>query len=90
MLLDVEVLTQRPIAARFEQRKQAIKKECVEIMHDALQVKKSQMLLGDSGLDIVELSEQLMDDGVMPVISYNPRNLDELLPVKYKFYGDVY
>lgn len=47
-------------------------------------MKKPQVLLGDSGLDIVELQEQLMDDGVLPIIPYNARNADEPLPIKYR------
>jgi len=84
LLLVVDVGTQLPIAARFVQRKQATKKEWAMVIHDALQVKRPRVLLGDSGLDIVELQEQLMDDGVLPIIPYNPRNADEPLPIKYR------
>jgi len=84
LLLVVDVGTQLPIAARFVQRKQASKKEWMAVIHDALQVKKPRMILGDSGLDIVELQEQLMDEGVLPIIPYNPRNADNPLPIKYR------
>lgn len=47
-------------------------------------VKKPRILLGDSGLDIVELQEQLIDEHVLPIISYNPRNTDEPLDIKYR------
>jgi hypothetical protein len=84
LLLVVDVGTQLPIAARFVQRKQATKREWTGVIHDALQVKKPRVLLGDSGLDIVQLQERLMDDGVLPVIPYNPRNTDEPLNIKYR------
>ena len=84
LLLVVDVGTQLPIAARFVQRKQASTKGWMTVIRDALRVKKPRVLLGDSGLDIVELQEQLMDDGVLPVIPYNARNADEPLDIKYR------
>lgn len=84
LLLVVDVDTQLPIAARFVQRKQATKQEWKAVIHDSIWVKKPRVLLGDSGLDIVELQEQLMDEGVLPIIPYNPRNADEPLDIKYR------
>lgn len=54
------------------------------VVQDGALVKKPCVLLGDSGLDIVELQEQLMDDYVLPVIPYNPRNTGEPLGIKYR------
>lgn len=84
LLLVVDVDTQLPIAAQFVQRKQASKKEWSMVIQDGMLVKKPTILLGDSGLDIVEMQEQLMDDHVLPIISYNPRNTDTPLDVKYR------
>jgi hypothetical protein len=84
LLLVVDVGTQLPIAARFVQRKQATKKQWASVIRDALQVKKPLVLLGDSGLDIVELQDDLIDDGVLPIIPYNPRNTDVPLEIKYR------
>lgn len=84
LLLVVDVNTQLPIAARFVQRKQASKKEWAAVIHDSMQVKKPRVFLGDSGLDIVELQEHLMDDGILPIIPYNPRNTDVPLNIKYR------
>ena len=84
LLLVVDVETQLPIAARFVQRKQASKKEWKAVIRDSMQVKKPRVLLGDSGLDIVELQGQLMDEGVLPIIPYNSRNADEPLEIKYR------
>jgi len=84
LLLVVDVGTQLPIAARFVQRKQASTKGWMTVIRDAGRMKKPLVLLGDSGLDIVELQEQLMDDGVLPVIPYNARNADEPLAIKYR------
>jgi len=84
LLLVVDVDTQLPIAAQFVQRKQASKKEWSLVIHDGMVVKKPTMVLGDSGLDIVEMQEQLMDEKVLPIISYNPRNTDTPLDIKYR------
>jgi len=84
LLLNVDVDTQLPIAARFVQRKQAKKREWKAVIHDGIQVKKPRVLLADSALDIVELQDGLMDEGVLPIIPYNPRNADEPLDIKYR------
>jgi len=84
LLLVVDVETQLPIAARFVQRKQASKEEWAAVIHDGRLVKKPTILLGDSGLDIVKMQEKLMDDHILPIISYNPRNTDNPLDVKYR------
>jgi len=84
LLLVVDVDTQLPIAARFVQRKQASKEEWAAVIHDGMLVKKPTMLLGDSGLDIVEMQEKLMDDHILPIITYNSRNTDNPLDVKYR------
>jgi hypothetical protein len=84
LLLVVDTETQLPIAARFVQRKQAKKREWNAVIHDSMKVKKPRILLADSALDIVELQKQLMDDGILPIIPYNPRNTDEPLDIKYR------
>ena len=84
LLLVVDVDTHLPIAARFVQRKQASKKEWSLVIQDGMQVKKPTILLGDSGLDIVEMQEDLIDEHVLPIISYNPRNTDNPLDIKYR------
>ena len=84
LLLVVDVGTQLPIAARFVQRKQASKEEWTAVILDGMLVKKPGILLGDSGLDIVELQEQLIDEHVLPIITYNPRNADNPLDIKYR------
>jgi len=84
LLLVVDVNTQLPIAAQFVQRKQASKEEWIMVIHDGMVVKKPNILLGDSGVDIVKLQEDLIDERVLPIISYNPRNTDEPLDIKYR------
>ncbi|MEM4258257.1 MAG: transposase [Candidatus Thermoplasmatota archaeon] len=73
-----------PSLARFVQRKQASKEEWSMVIREGMLVKKPTVLLGDSGLDIVEMQEQLIDEHVLPVISYNPRNTDKPLDIKYR------
>lgn len=84
LLLTVDVETQLPIAAQFVQRKQASRREWNMVIQDGILVKKPTILLGDSGLDIVELQEQLIDEHILPVITYNPRNTDHPLDIKYR------
>ena len=54
------------------------------VIHDGILVKKPTIVLGDSGLDIVELQDQLIDEHVLPIITYNPRNADHPLDIKYR------
>lgn len=84
LLLVADVQTQLPIAAQFVQRKQASKGEWSMVIRDGMMVKKPTILLGDSGLDIVEMQDELIDEHVLPIISYNPRNTDEPLDIKYR------
>ena len=84
LLIVVDVQTQLPIAAQFVQRKQASKEEWIAVIQDGMVVKKPRILLGDSGLDIVELQEHLIDEHVLPIITYNPRNAGEPLDIKYR------
>lgn len=84
LLLTVDVETQLPLAACFVQRKQATKEEWTMVIHDGILVKKPTILLGDSGLDIVDLQEQLIDEHILPIITYNPRNTGHPLDIKYR------
>ena len=89
LLLVVDVDTQLPIAAQFVQRKQALKEEWSMVIQDSILVKKPNIVLGDSGLDIVEMQEKLIDEHVLPIIAYNPRNTDKPLDIKYRVEGLV-
>jgi len=84
LLLVVDVDSQLPIAAQFIQRKQPTKQDTYAVINTAFSVKKPCVLIGDGGFDIIDLHEQLIDDHVLPVIRYNPRNADEPLNVKYR------
>jgi hypothetical protein len=84
LLLTVDVETQLPIAARFVQRKPASKQEWTMVIHEGMLVKKPTIVLGDSGVDIVELQNMLIDEHILPVITYNPRNADHPIDIKYR------
>lgn len=84
LLLVVDVESQIPIAAKFIQRKQATGDECFDVVNDALCVRRPAVLLGDAGFDIVELQEHLLDENVLPVFTYNPRNAGEPLDIHYR------
>lgn len=84
LLLVVDVDSQLPIAAQFIQRKQPKKHESLTVVEHAFSVQKPLVLIGDGGFDIIDLQERLIDDHVLPVMRYNPRNADHPLDVKYR------
>jgi transposase len=53
LLLVVDVDTELPIAARFIQGKQAVKKDCVQVISEAFSVKKPRVLLADAAFDYI-------------------------------------
>ncbi|MEF8848264.1 MAG: transposase [Candidatus Thermoplasmatota archaeon] len=56
LLLVVDVDTELPIAARFIQRKQARKKDCIQVTREAFSVKKPHVFLADAWFDYITLS----------------------------------
>lgn len=84
LLLVVDVDTDLPISARFIQRKQATKKECKQVIKEAFSVKKPRVFLADAWFDFVMFQQEMMDEKILPVVTYNPRNTSQPLPIKYR------
>ena len=73
-----------PIAAEFTQAKQAQKETAMRVTRDALAVKQPIWMLGDSGYDILDWHDFLLEAGVVPIAPYNPRNTSEPLDIEYR------
>ncbi len=73
-----------PIAAEFTQAKQASKETAMRVTRDALAVKQPIWMLGDSGYDILDWHDFLLEAGVVPIAPYNPRNTSEPLDIEYR------
>ena len=84
LLLVVDVDTELPIAARFIQRKQAKKQDCKHVIQQAKTVKKPRVFLADAGFDFIDMQQEMMEQKILPIISYNSRNADRPLPVTYR------
>jgi transposase len=84
LLLVVDVATEIPIAARFIKRKQALKKDCVQVIQKAFSVKKPRVFLADAGFDFIDFQQHMMKKKILPIVTYNPRNAGKLLPITYR------
>ena len=73
-----------PIAAAFTQRKQVDEETAMRVTRDALAVETPIWMLGDGGFDILEWHDDLVDEAVVPVAPYNPRNTDDPLDIEYR------
>jgi hypothetical protein len=59
-----------PIVAAFTQQKQAVETPI--------------WMLGDGGFDMLGWHDDLVDEAVVPVAPYNPRNTDDPLDIEYR------
>jgi len=84
LLLVVDVETEIPLAARFIQRKQASKKDCVQVILKAFSIKKPRVFLADAGFDFIDFQKEMMDENILPIITYNPRNSSKPASITYR------
>jgi transposase len=84
LLLVVDVHTELPIAARFIQGKQAAKKDCIRVIREAFSVKKPRVFLADAAFDYIMFQKEMMNERILPIITYNPRNTHQPLPINYR------
>lgn len=84
LLLVVDVDTELPIAARFIQGKQAAKKDCIQVIHEAFSLKKPRVFLADAAFDYISFQKEMMQEKILPVITYNPRNTHQPYPITYR------
>lgn len=80
----VDVETELPISAKFTRQKKLNKSIMEEIITKAVKIKKPTVLLGDSEFDVISIIKNLIEQKVLPVVKYNPRNSKEELSVKYR------
>jgi hypothetical protein len=84
LLIVVDVNTELPIAAQFIQGKQAAKKDCIQVIRKAFVVKKPRVFLADAAFDYIAFQKEMIDKQILPIITYNPRNTHQPLPIKYR------
>jgi hypothetical protein len=73
-----------PIAAGFAQQKQTDEETAKRVTRDALVVEKPIWMLGDGGFDMLGWHDDLVEEAVVPVAPYNPRNTDDPLDIEYR------
>jgi hypothetical protein len=75
-----------PIAVEFTESKQADTETAMRVTRDALAVGEHtpRWMVGDSAYDILEWHDALVEEGVVPIAPYNPRNTDEPLEIDYR------
>jgi len=71
----VAVVTQR------KQHPETVTPECLDRLRVNTMVTE---ILGDSARDTLELHEQCIDDGTLPIRTYNPRNTAEPLDIVFR------
>jgi len=84
LLLVVDIATEIPITARFIKRKQAAKKDCIQAIQKAFSIKKPRVFLADAGFDFIELQQEMIEEKILPIITYNPRNASKPLSIRYR------
>lgn len=77
-----DTVTQLPIAVMDTSSK---KTDYEEVSKLYLMTPLTPLLFtADGEMDMIKLHNQLMNQGIVPVIKYNPRNTKEPLPIKYR------
>ncbi|NEU59151.1 hypothetical protein FXF75_21230 [Halorussus sp. MSC15.2] len=56
----------------------------MRVAHHALAVETPIWMIGDSVFDMLNWHDVLLEENVVPVASYNPRNTDEPLDIEYR------
>lgn len=77
-----DTVTQMPIAVMNTPSKKTDYEEIKKLY--AMTPITPLLLTGDGEMDMIEFHNQLMNQGVIPVIRYNPRNTKVPLPMKYR------
>ncbi len=80
----VDSKTELPLSAEFTRQKKLNSSVMEDIVSTAVDIKKPTELMADPEFDVVDLIEDLLDDKVLPIIPYNPRNSNEELPIEYR------
>ena len=73
-----------PVAAAFTQRKQIDEETARRVTRDALAVDHPMWMVGDAAFDMLAWHDDLIEEAVVPVAPYNPRNTDDPLDIEYR------
>jgi len=78
-----------PVAAVFTEGKQVDEETAMRVTRDALAVEKPIRMIGDSAFDILNWHDLLLEQNVVPVAPYNPRNTNDLLDIEYRVESQI-
>jgi len=78
------VNTELHITARFIQGKQEVKKDCIQVIHEAFTVKKPRVFLAFAAFDYIAYQKEMIDEQILSIITYNSRNNHQPLLIKYR------
>ncbi|MCU4744822.1 transposase [Halobacteria archaeon AArc-xg1-1] len=73
-----------PIAAAFTSGKKVDQETAMRVTRDALAIETPRWMVGDSEFDILNWHDHLLEQAVVPVAPYNPRNTDDPLDIEYR------
>lgn len=73
-----------PVGAAFTREKKVNQETAMRVTSDALAVKTPRWMIGDSEFDMLEWHDRLLEQAVVPVVPYNPRNTDDPLDIHYR------
>lgn len=73
-----------PVAAVFTQKEQIDEETARRVTRDALAVKHPVWMVVDAAFDMLGWHDDFVEELVVPVAPYNPRNTDEPLAIKYR------
>jgi len=73
-----------PVAAAFTPAKKVDEETAMRVARDALAVETPRWFLGDSEFDMLEWHDWLLEQLVVPISPYNPRNTDDPPNIEYR------
>lgn len=73
-----------PIAAAFTPAKKVDEKTTMCITRDGLAIETPRWFLGDSEFDMLDWHDWLLQQSIVPISPYNPRNIDDPLDIEYR------
>ena len=73
-----------PVAAAFTPAKKVDEETAMRVTRDALAVDTPRWFLGDSEFDMLGWHDWLLEQSVVPISPYNPRNTDDPPDIEYR------
>jgi hypothetical protein len=78
-----------PIAAAFTQRKQVDQETARRVTRDALAIEKPMWMIGDAAFDMLDWHDDCIEENVLPIAPYNPRNTDDPLDIEFRIEDQI-